>query len=98
MSSRASTRAGATAVAFVAAGSGIAAAKAKPSNTAPPRVFGAARVGQVLTGDRGTWMNSPTKYDYAWLRCDGGGNNCAVIGGANGTQYKRNVDEQPDQV
>jgi len=77
----------AAATACSVVGSGIAAAKAKPGNTSPPKIFGAARVGQVLTGDRGTWTNSPTKYDYSWLRCDSGGNNCATISGANGTQY-----------
>ena len=75
-------------VAVVAAGSGFAAAKAKPSNNSPPRVIGAARVGQVLTGERGTWTNNPTKYDYAWLRCGANGGNCDAIGGANGTQYQ----------
>jgi hypothetical protein len=74
-------------LAVVAAGSGIAAAKAKPSNTSAPRIFGAARVGQVLTGERGTWTNNPTRYDYAWLRCGANGSNCLPIGGANGTQY-----------
>jgi len=31
-----------------------------------------ARTGQVLTGDRGTWTNSPTSYSYslAALRSD----------------------------
>jgi hypothetical protein len=52
----------AVAVASVLAGSGIAAAKAKPNITSPPKIVGAARVGQVLTGDRGTWTNSPTSY------------------------------------
>jgi len=74
-------------VAIVVVGSGTAATKAKPSNTQSPRIFGAARVGQVLTGDRGTWTNSPTGYAYAWLRCGGGGGNCDAIGGANGLQY-----------
>jgi hypothetical protein len=74
-------------LAVVAAGAGIAASKAKPANTSPPRIFGVARVGQVLSGDRGSWSNNPTKFDYAWLRCNPGGNNCAAIGGATGTQY-----------
>jgi hypothetical protein len=74
-------------LAVVTAGSGIAAAKVKPSNTSPPRIFGAARVGQVLTGERGTWTNNPTKYEYAWLRCATNGGNCSTIGGATGTQY-----------
>jgi hypothetical protein len=79
-----------TAVAFVAivvVDSGLAAAQSKPSNTAAPRIFGFAHVGQVLTGDRGTWTNSPTSYSYAWLRCDTGGNGCNTISSANGLQY-----------
>ncbi len=74
-------------LAAVAAGSSIAASKAKPSNTSPPRIFGAARLGQVLSGDRGDWSNNPTKYDYDWLRCDKNGGSCAAISGADGTQY-----------
>jgi hypothetical protein len=74
-------------LALVAAGSGIAAATAKPSNTTLPRIFGAARLGQVLTGDRGSWTNSPTKYVYSWLRCNAAGNGCDPISGADGTQY-----------
>jgi hypothetical protein len=77
----------AIAVASVAAASGIAAAKAKPSNTTAPKIVGVARVGQVLTGDRGTWTNNPTSYAYSWLRCGGGGGNCDTISGANGTTY-----------
>ena len=73
--------------AAVVVGSGIAAAKAKPSNTQAPRIFGAARIGQVLSGERGDWSNNPTKYQYAWLRCDRNGGNCSTIGGADGTQY-----------
>jgi hypothetical protein len=74
-------------VAAVVVGSGLAAAKAKPSNTSLPRIFGVARIGQVLSGDRGSWSNSPSKFDYAWLRCDRNGNSCGPISGATGTQY-----------
>jgi hypothetical protein len=75
------------AIAVVAAGSGLAAAKAKPTNTSQPRIIGTPRVGQVLTGQLGSWTNNPTKYTYAWLRCDKNGGSCASIGGATGTQY-----------
>jgi hypothetical protein len=78
----------AAALAGVAVGSGLAASKAKPSNTSAPRIFGAARLGQVLSGDRGDWSNNPTKYEYTWLRCDKNGGNCSTISGANGTQYQ----------
>jgi hypothetical protein len=72
---------------IVVAGSGLAAAKVRPTNTSPPRVIGAPRVGQVLTGERGTWTGNPTRYAFAWLRCDKNGGSCGAIGGATGTQY-----------
>jgi hypothetical protein len=75
-------------VAAVAVGSGLAAAKAKPSNTSPPRIVGVARIGQILTGERGSWTNNPTKYENAWLRCSGNGGNCDAISGSTGTQYQ----------
>ena len=62
-------------LAVVIVGSGIAAAKAKPTNNTAPKIFGAAKVGQVLTGDRGDWSNVNT-YAYAWLRCNANGNGC----------------------
>lgn len=30
----------------------------------------APQVGDVLTADSGTWLGSPTSYDYRWQRCD----------------------------
>ena len=60
-------------LAVVIVGSGIAAAKAKPVNNTAPKIFGAAKVGQVQTGDRGDWTNVNT-YAYAWLRCNATGN------------------------
>ena len=73
-------------LAVVIVGSGIAAAKAKPTNNTAPKIFGAARIGQVLSGDRGDWTNV-NSYAYAWLRCNANANGCDPIGGANGTQY-----------
>jgi hypothetical protein len=81
-SRRAALAAALAIIAVVAAGSGSAAATAKPVNTSAPRISGAVRVGQVVTGDRGTWTNSPTRYDYRWLRCDKNGEACAPISGA----------------
>jgi hypothetical protein len=60
------------------------AAAAPPANTAPPTISGTPTVGQTLTASDGTWSNTPTSFAYQWLRCNGGGNNCADI--ANGTQ------------
>jgi hypothetical protein len=79
-------------LAAIAAGSGLAAAKAKPTNTSPPRIVGVARVGQILTGERGTWTNNP-KFDQAWLRCASNGGNCGPISGATGTQYQLSADD-----
>jgi len=62
---------------------GVASAAA-PVNTAPPAISGTTTVGQTLTASNGTWSNSPTSFAYQWLRCNGGGNNCAAV--ANGTQ------------
>ena len=76
------------AVAAVAVGSGLAASKAKPTNTSPPRIVGVARIGQILTGERGSWTNNPTKYDFAWLRCASNGGSCGTIDGATGSQYQ----------
>jgi hypothetical protein len=62
---------------------GVASA-ASPVNTAPPTISGTTTVGQTLAASNGTWSNSPTSFAYQWLRCNGGGNNCAAV--ANGTQ------------
>lgn len=85
-------------LAAVAAGSGLAAAKTKPSNQTPPRIVGVARVGQILTGERGNWSQNPTKYEYAWLRCASNGGSCDAINGATGTQYQLTADDDGHTV
>jgi hypothetical protein len=60
------------------------AAAAPPANTTPPSISGTPAVGQTLTASQGTWSNNPTSFAHQWLRCNGGGNNCANV--ANGTQ------------
>jgi hypothetical protein len=81
-------RAAATLVSLIArlalAGAGQAASRLAPVSTAPPTVSGTAAVGRTLTASNGTWSNAPTAYAYQWLRCNGGGNNCAAV--ANGAQ------------
>ena len=75
------------AAALIAVAVGVfaaAAAAAPPANTAPPSITGTPTVGQTLTASDGTWSNSPTSFAYQWLRCNGGGNNCAEV--AHGTQ------------
>ncbi len=63
-----------------------------PVATSQPSISGTPTQGQTLTGTNGTWANSPTTFNYQWVRCgaDGGaadGSNCAVIGGANSITY-----------
>ena len=70
-------------LATVVAGAG-AAAQAAPVNTAPPTISGTPTVGQTLTAANGTWSNTPTSYDYQWLRCNATGGSCVNV--ANGTQ------------
>lgn len=41
---------------------------APPVNIALPLVTGTAQLGQVLTGDPGAWMGSPTGYALQWRR------------------------------
>jgi len=69
--------------ALLAGGGAQAMRNAAPVNTAPPGVSGTPTVGQTLTGSEGSWSNTPTSFAYQWLRCNGGGNNCASV--ANGT-------------
>jgi hypothetical protein len=72
-------------LAALLAGSGAQAMRnVAPVNTAPPGVSGTPAVGQTLTASDGTWSNTPASFAYQWLRCNGGGNNCANV--ANGTQ------------
>jgi hypothetical protein len=64
----------------------IAAAGAAPAATAAPQIGGTPRDGQTLVASTGNWTNSPTRYDYQWLRCDANGNGCGGFGGGNSSQ------------
>jgi hypothetical protein len=77
----------AAAVAASLAGTASAVIQVAPVNTAPPTTSGTAAVGQTLTADNGTWQNSPTAYQYRWLRCDRNGNGCGPIAGATQKTY-----------
>ena len=60
---------------------------AAPVNIDPPTITGTAQVGEVLTAHNGTWDNAPTSYRYRWLRCNPGGNSCALLA-ADGETYR----------
>jgi hypothetical protein len=51
----------------------------EPENTGAPSITGTAAVGQTLTGQAGTWTNSPKLYHYQWLRCNSLGASCSAI-------------------
>jgi hypothetical protein len=69
------------------AGAGSAASQVQPVNTAPPTISGTPQEGKTLHGDKGTWINNPTDYNYFWLRCDKNGGSCANISGAHAKDY-----------
>jgi hypothetical protein len=70
---------------FVAASS--AATQAAPVNTVRPTLTGLARVGERLTAQNGTWDNSPTSFEYQWLRCASDGTSCIAVVGAELKRY-----------
>jgi len=52
-----------------------------------PTIKGNAQPAQTLRAFRGTWSEEPTGFEYRWTRCDGGGEQCAPIGGATSKSY-----------
>ena len=52
-----------------------------------PAVSGTAARAANLQASRGSWVNDPTTFAYAWMRCDSTGDNCAAIPGATRTNY-----------
>lgn len=74
--------------AFATAGSAAAqAASSPPANTSAPVVSGQPYVGKTLATSNGGWKNSPTSFNYQWVRCDQNGANCAQISGATANKY-----------
>jgi hypothetical protein len=61
---------------------------AAPVNTSAPTITGTPSVGETLTAQNGTWGNSPTSFEYRWLRCNSAGDSCVGIPGATDTTYK----------
>ena len=58
-----------------------------PENTSLPTITGTAQQGQTLTEEHGAWTNSPTGYNYQWLRCNASGTGCSSISGATAQTY-----------
>jgi hypothetical protein len=79
--------AGGTSTTKASAATAAVVASGKPANTANPGISGTPQEGSTLTGSNGTWTNQPTKFTYAWLRCDNKGNSCATINGATKNTY-----------
>ncbi len=78
----ASNSAGQQTVASNATGTIAATSTTAPKLTKEPSVSGTPKQGQTLTANVGGWSGTaPIGYGYQWLRCDGNGNNCAVLGG-----------------
>jgi hypothetical protein len=59
-----------------------------PLSTISPLLKGEEQVAQTLTTDPGEWDGEVAEYGYRWLRCDGGGNGCVGIAGADGAEYR----------
>ena len=60
---------------------------ARPVDSSPPSISGAAVVGMSLRGSRGSWSNGPTSFAYQWQRCDRLGKGCTAIAGATHPSY-----------
>jgi hypothetical protein len=71
----------------VFAGTGAAASSVKPKNASPPTIAGTPQDGSTLTATRGEWDNSPTDYNYFWMRCGKSGGSCGNISGAHALTY-----------
>jgi hypothetical protein len=57
-------------------------------NTQRPTISGDPTVGEQLTATEGTWTNSPTEYQYRWMRCDINGLECRDIQLAQAKNYQ----------
>jgi hypothetical protein len=52
----------------------------RPRNVSKPQIAGLAMTAQALTAYRGSWTGKPTRYRYAWQRCNKAGKSCRRIG------------------
>ena len=74
----------ATGVAYAA----VSAVTDRPTAKVLPSISGAAREGDTLTAQEGTWERGDgLTYSYQWQRCDAAGANCAGIAAAASKAY-----------
>ena len=74
----------ATGVAYAA----VSAVTDRPTAKALPSISGAARQGDTLTAQEGTWERGDgLTYSYQWQRCDAAGASCASIASAASKAY-----------
>jgi hypothetical protein len=61
----------------------------KPIAMTTPTISGDPTVGQTLTASQGSWRNTPSRFSFAWSRCDVGSNStaCTPIAGATAPTY-----------
>jgi hypothetical protein len=52
-----------------------------------PAISGQAKVGKTLKASTGSWSGSPTRFQFAWLRCNAHGSACTHIAGATRSSY-----------
>lgn len=58
-----------------------------PSNSTAPSIGGEAVAGRPLTAGVGSWLGSPSRYEYQWRLCDASGESCADIEGASSESF-----------
>ncbi|MGO8906640.1 MAG: hypothetical protein ACLQMH_13605 [Solirubrobacteraceae bacterium] len=75
-----------------------------PSNTSPPSILTASQplAGSTLSARAGEW-SAPTgagtiSYGFQWQACDGQGNDCQAIPGADGSSYSPVASDLGDTV
>jgi len=70
-----------------------------PTSTQRPQLSGTPRLGAGLAASAGSWLGSPTRYAYAWLRCPASATSpadadgCSVIAGATSATYTPGADD-----
>jgi hypothetical protein len=65
----------------------IVADQPRPVAATPPTISGIAARAANLQATRGSWVNDPASFAYAWMRCDSAGDDCVAIAGATRTNY-----------